>query len=266
MSDLIDSLAAELRAAERVVWLTGAGLSVASGIPPYRKSNEAVWSRFIMEWGTRRRLMAEPLAWWREFWLESHDLDPTKVHPNAGHEALTDIVTRRSGHLVVTQNVDDLHRRAGLVERQLIEIHGRHGLYRCTDGDCSHFREPLGPDAVDTDAIRAGAVPRCPACGEILRPLVLLFDERYDSHPFFRARDAFAAFEAADAIVFVGTSYSVGVTELALEAGKQSGALLVNVNVDPFQPDQGWLYRRVRVRDVLGRAEEVLPRLAAQLV
>jgi len=265
MSDAADSLAAELRPLGRVVWLTGAGLSVASGIPPYRKSSAAVWSRFVTEWGTQKRLMAEPLAWWRDFWLESHDLDPRKVHPNPGHEALTRIVAARPRHLVVTQNVDGLHRRAGLVDSHLIEIHGRHGLYRCTDGGCRHFAEPLGPEAVDDDAIRAGVVPRCPACGELLRPLVLLFDERYDSHPFFRARDAFAAFGEADAIVFVGTSFSVGVTELALETGQRTGARMINLNVDGFAPDQPWLWRRVRVHDVLGPAEELLPRLADRL-
>jgi NAD-dependent SIR2 family protein deacetylase len=263
MTAAIAALAADIRDATRVVWLTGAGLSVASGIPPYRRSSEAVWSRFILEWGTTKRFKADPLAWYRDFWLEAHDIDPTRALPNPGHHALTRIVTARPSDLLVTQNVDGLHGRSGLPAARLVEIHGRHGLYRCTDGGCVRFTDPI--EGIDVDAIRAGVVPRCPVCDAVVRPLVLLFDERYDSHPFFRAHDAFSAFGQADVIVFVGTSFSVGVTEMALESGQRRRARLININVEPFSHAESWRWLTLKMRDVLGPAEETLPLLADAL-
>ena len=263
MTTAIAALAAEIRDARRVVWLTGAGLSVASGIPPYRRSSEAVWSRFILEWGTTKRFKADPLAWYRDFWLEAHDIDPARAHPNPGHEALTRIVAGRPADLIVTQNVDGLHSRTGLPAERLFEIHGRHGLYRCTDGGCARFGDPI--EGIDVDAIRAGTIPRCPVCEAVVRPLVLLFDESYDSHPYFRAHEAFTAFGQADAIVFVGTSFSVGVTEMALASGQRHRSRLFNLNLEPFTHAEPWRWLTLKMRDVLGPAEELLPRLADAL-
>lgn len=257
-----DELTTTLERAERVVWLTGAGLSVASGIAPYRKSGEAVWSRFVTDWGTRARFLADTLAWWRDFWLAAHPLRPG-VAPNPGHVAVTELVRARGDDVIVTQNIDGLHARADAPRERLIEIHGRHGLYRCTDPACAVFEAPL--DEIDLSGLDAGTVPTCPACGAPLRPLVLLFDELYDSHPFFRAREAFATLEAADAIVFVGTSFAVGATELALAAGARRGSAMFNVNTDSFEPSGAHRYRRLPVRDVLGRAEEILPAIADRL-
>ena len=260
MHEGIESLAETVRAAQRVVWLTGAGLSVASGVPAYRASSEAVWSRFVTDWGTRRRFFAEPLAWWRDFWLKAHDIDPVRVHPNPGHHAIARLAQDRAGDLVVTQNVDGLHARTGVAPRQLVEIHGRHGVYRCTDTDCAGFEELAF--SVELSGLERGVVPTCARCGALVRPVVLLFDERYDSHPFYRSAEAFEALERCDAIVFVGTSFAVGVTEVALTRGMQRRIPMFNVNVAPFAHEEPWRWRRLQMVDVLGRAEVVLPEVA----
>ncbi|OGQ22349.1 MAG: hypothetical protein A2138_10500 [Deltaproteobacteria bacterium RBG_16_71_12] len=240
---------------ERLVWLTGAGLSVASGLSPYRKSGDAVWSRFITEWGTIERFHEEPAAWWREFWLKAHaDLAHGRpIAPNAGHEAITRMVAGRPEHLVVTQNIDGLHRKSGVPEQQLVEIHGRHDRFVCTRQGCARVSQPF--DAVDLSRVDEGVVPRCDACGEPLRPLVLLFDETYDSHPAYGMRQARRALNDAEVIVFVGTSFSVGITDYAVRAGRYAGARLINVNVEAVG-EPGFL-------NLLGPAEATLPALSA---
>lgn len=240
---------------ERLVWLTGAGLSVASGLSPYRKSKDAVWSRFITDWGTIERFHESPAEWWREFWLKAHaDLaHGPPIEPNAGHHAITRMVRSRPAHLVVTQNIDGLHRKSGVAEEQLVEIHGRHDRFICTRPGCARVLEPF--DAVDLSRLDEGEVPRCDVCAEPLRPLVLLFDETYDSHPAYGMRTARRALNDAEVILFVGTSFSVGITDYATRAGRYAGARLVNVNVEAVE-EHGFV-------NLLGPAEVTLPSLAA---
>lgn len=240
---------------ERMVWLTGAGLSVASGLSPYRKSRDAVWSRFITDWGTIERFHQSPAEWWREFWLKAHaDLALGRpVLPNAGHDAITRMVAARAAHLVVTQNIDGLHRKSGVPEEQLVEIHGRHDRFVCTRQECARAQQPY--QSVDLSKLDEGVVPRCQDCGEPLRPLVLLFDESYDSHPAYGMRQARRALNDAEVIVFVGTSFSVGITDYAIRAGRYAGARLVNVNVEAVE-EHGFI-------NLLGPAEQTLPALAA---
>lgn len=247
---------AKLAKSEHAVFLTGAGLSVASGIAPYRKSKDAVWSRFITEWGTIERFHENPAQWWREFWIKAHgplmgegSLDAVK--PNAGHDAITTLVKRNDEHLVITQNIDGLHRRAGVPEEQLVEIHGRHDRFVCTRDGCPRVLEPL--NRVDLNDLENGTFPVCDRCGAPLRPLVLLFDEMYDSHPVFQMRKARRALNDADIIVFVGTSFSVGITDYAVRAGRYANAMLVNVNVEPME-DPHWV-------NLTGPAEVILPLL-----
>ncbi|MCA9518891.1 MAG: hypothetical protein KC635_28340, partial [Myxococcales bacterium] len=158
----------------------------------------------------------------------------------------------------VTQNVDALHARSGVRAAQLIEIHGRHGLYRCTEAGCRGFFEPATDAEVDLAVVARGEIPTCGVCGAPVRPLVLLFDETYDSHPFYRADEAFRALERADAIVFVGTSHAVGVTEIAQQMAARRRIPAFHVNIAPYE-HQG--FGRAAMIDVIGRAEELLPRL-----
>lgn len=253
----LESLAWHIRAAAHVVWVSGAGLSVASGISPYRMSNDALWSRFSTEWATRRKLQEDPGAWYREFWCPGHGAALSGKLPNPGHEALARIFAARPHDVMITQNIDGLLARAGLDEGRLLEVHGRFGVYRCTDPFCERFERTFGPDEIDLRSAEAGHLPACDVCGDLIRPLVLLFDENYLSHPFFQGRRAFTELERADVLCFVGTSFAVGVTAAALEAGRNRGAILVNVNTDTIDIEG--------VHEVNGPAEQLLPALAALL-
>lgn len=246
--------AERLRACERIVWLTGAGVSVASGIAPYRRSVGAVWERFTTDWGTIARFRRDPLTWWSEYWFKAHgSLAAGGYEPNAAHVALTQAFLRRPDDVLVTQNIDGLHRAAGVPEERLFEVHGRHDRFCCTNMRCQGFREPFPSVVLDV-----GIAPRCTRCKAPIRPVVLLFDEEYASHPLYRWDEAKRAIKRADAIVFVGTSFAVGVTKYALErATDHIRPFLVNINVEPLDQSP--------VSDLCGRAEDVLPALAEAL-
>ncbi|MFO0599483.1 MAG: Sir2 family NAD-dependent protein deacetylase [Myxococcaceae bacterium] len=264
MDSKVSELARTFRDARRVVFVCGAGMSVASGVRAYRSGPGAIWSEMVLEWGTFQKFTDDPAAWWREFWLKAHG-DVLKleheVKPNAGHAALVAFMAKSAQHLVVTQNIDGLHRRAGHPEGQLIEIHGRHDRFICASGGgCEGVDHPV--DRVDLSGVDAGRFPRCPRCDAPMRPNVLLFDEAYDSHPAFQAHRARKALNDADVLAFVGTSFSVGITSYAVHCAQVSGATVVNVNVEraPFETVGGG---GSEVLNVLGRAEELLPALLA---
>ncbi len=248
----VESLAKQLMQARRVVFLCGAGLSVPSGIRAYRSGPNAIWDENVTTWGTLEKFRADPVAWWRDFWLVSHGDLFRKVQPNAGHLALAAAMGRCADDLVVTQNVDGLHRQAGHPEGQLIEIHGRHDRFICSsDGSCPGVDEAVS--SVDLSQLAQGVVPTCGHCGEAMRPLVLLFDELYDMHPAFQARRARKALNDADVLVFIGTSFSVGITSYAVRCADVSGALTINVNLEPAPLG--------KMMNLLGSAELLLPRL-----
>lgn len=255
MHDL-DRVARAVADSKRVVYLTGAGLSVASGIAPYRKSKDAVWANFITDWGTAEKFHEDPLRWYREFWLKAHPslADAREVKPNAGHDALTSLVDR-FGHGIITQNIDGLHRKSGAPADKVIEIHGRADTFVCSNPSCR--KHNVAVTGFDLRSIADGELDECEMCGAPLRPLVLLFDEHYDSQPFYRAREARHWLNDAEVVVFVGTSFSVGITALALQAARYANALLVNVNVDAVDD------AALGFVNLLGPAEVTLPKLAA---
>lgn len=118
------------RSGSNVLCITGAGLSAPSGIATYRSAINGVWSKYIVEWGTRRRFLRDPDKWWNEFWLRSHYTSEfLRAQPNAGHEALTALASASSLR-VVTQNIDRLHNRSGLQRDLLVEVHGALGQFK----------------------------------------------------------------------------------------------------------------------------------------
>ncbi len=253
-ADDLATVAKRLRAAKRVVWLTGAGISVASGISPYRHSKDAVWANFITDWGTAAKLMASPLTWYRQFWLQAHPslkFGAPAVFPNPAHVALTKLLRARPQHTLITQNIDGLHVDSGAPRDRIAEIHGRADTFVCTNKNCAMARTPIS--SVSLKGIDEGDVPECEHCGAALRPLVLLFDEYYESQPFYRARDAREWLNDGDVIVFVGTSLSVGITAMAVHAAQASGAQMINLNLDTAELP-GAL-------NLLGKAEVTLPAL-----
>ena len=245
---------------------TGAGVSLASGIPTFRGSDPgAVWKRDVTELGTRRYFQEDPVGSWR-WYMERFDR-VLAARPNAAHEALVDLErwqTARGGDfLLVTQNVDPLHERAG--SERLVKVHGSADRVRCSRVGCAHGA-PSGSLARDEAALagfrrepRREHLPACPACGSLLRQHVLWFDEHYGEHDDYQIGRVLEAADRGGVVLFVGTSFSVGITDLLLQAAWRSGAAALAI--DPSPPPRG----QPGVRYLAAAAEELLPAVVAGL-
>ena len=220
-----------------LVVVTGAGVSLASGIPTFRGTDPgAVWKRDVTELGTNRYFEEDPAGSWS--WYTSRFDIVLDKQPNPAHLALAAIerwqVARGGQFLLVTQNVDPLHERAG--SERLVKVHGSADRVRCSRRACVHGapRGSLPRADIDMRAFEAepaaGNVPRCPSCGSLLRQHVLWFDEFYDEHRDYQWDRVVDAAQTMDACLFVGTSFSVGVTDLFLRGGLMTGRHLLAID------------------------------------
>jgi NAD-dependent deacetylase len=265
LSRLVDVLADPNRS---LLVVTGAGVSLASGIPTFRGSDPgAVWKRETTEIGTAEYLERDPVGWWR--WVLTLRDTVLDAEPNAAHHALAALEEWHGGRsgggfLLVTQNIDLLHERAG--SRLLVKVHGTADRLRCSVFGCEHGAPAGSLLASDFDLERLRRepcvehLPRCPRCRAVVRGHVLLFDEYYDEHRDYQFDRVRLELEQMDVVLFVGTSFSVGVTELALRAAW--ARRLPAFSVDPGGHPAPLGPQIVRVDEP---AEEALPRLCRQL-
>ncbi|MDO1527262.1 NAD-dependent protein deacetylase [Fulvimonas sp. R45] len=244
-------LAAFVAAHPRLFVLTGAGCSTDSGIPDYRDADGG-WKRaqpvtfqaFMGEERTRRRYWARSLVGWRRF---------GRAEPNGTHHALARLEARGRLSLLVTQNVDGLHQRAG--SRAVVDLHGRLDQVRCMGCELRLPRvdfqlELIGRnpgwatleagDAPDGDADLEGLdfdrfdVPPCPRCGSVLKPDVVFFGENV---PRERVARAMQALEQADAMLVVGSSLMVFSGYRFAHAAAKAGKPVAAVNLGRTRAD-----------------------------
>ena len=254
-----------------IVFLTGAGISAGSGIPTFRGA-EGYWrvgSRNFQptEMATAQAFARMPEEVWR--WYLYRRGVCRAAAPNAAHLALVDLERRLGERFVlVTQNVDGLHLRAGSSPARTYQIHGNIDFCRCARG-CQPAVRPL-PEAIPDNwakerrltTAELGAL-RC-ACGEWLRPHVLWFDESYDE-PLFRYLSALRAAEVAAALVVVGTSGATTLPARMCEIVAARGAPLVVVDPEPTvfselaERSAGGTFLR-------GTASAIVPSLIEELV
>lgn len=220
-----------------LVVVTGAGISVASGIPTFRGTDpDAVWKKDVTELGTYRFFREDPVGSWR--WYLERFSKVQGAAPNPAHRSLVDLErwhTARGGRfLLVTQNIDTLHRQAG--SERLVEVHGRADRVRCATPGCRHGA-PTGSlprDEVPIDRFLAdpseATLPRCPVCGDVLRQHVLWFDEYYGEHQNYGWPRVQEAASGADFMLFVGTSFAVGVTEMFLQQGYRRQVPMLSID------------------------------------
>jgi len=249
-----------------ILVVTGAGISLASGIPTFRGQDPgAVWKKDVTELGTFHYFQQDPVGSWR--WYLSRFERTAGAKPNPAHVALVALenhcASKGGQMLLITQNIDGLHRLAG--SRNLIEVHGRADSVRCPRHGCAHGA-PEGslPRAeFDLDKFLAepssATLPRCPRCQTVMRQHVLWFDEYYDSHRDYQWPRVLEAAASCEAVLFVGTSFSVGVTDLILHAALERSAPVFSIDpAAPAAPSHRVLSLRVR-------AEEILPALCVRL-
>jgi NAD-dependent deacetylase len=230
-------------AAQRVVVLTGAGISTDSGIPDFR-GPDGVWTRDpeAEKYSTIDHYLADADLR-RRAWQRRMDNPAWTAEPNDGHRALVDL--ERSGRLalLVTQNIDGLHLHAGNSPERVVEVHGTIRSATCV---VCRWRGPMGPVL---DRIRAGeADPACERCGGVLKSATVFFGESLDERDIGRAFDAASA---AEVLVCVGTSLQVYPVAQMVPLALAGGGDVVIVNGEPTPFDDAALCVRGSISEVL---------------
>ncbi len=249
-----------------ILVVTGAGISLASGIPTFRGTDpDAVWKRDITELGTLRYFREDPVGSWH--WYMTRFNKVLGAKPNAAHDALVTLerwqLARGGRYLLVTQNVDTLHRAAGA--KELVEVHGSADRVRCPVDGCRNGapRGSLPRSDYDLQPFlqeqTLDKLPRCPECGEILRQHVLWFDEYYTGHDDYQWNRIQAAASAMSLLIFVGTSFAVGVTDMFVQHAQLTRVPIFSIDPGGAPPP----YPKIQV--LQAKAEELLPAVCSHL-
>ena len=208
--------AALLRQGRRAVALTGAGISVESGIPDFR-SPDGLWSRFDPgEYAHIRALRANPAKVWTML-REMEELI-SRARPNPAHLALAELEARGILLGIITQNVDNLHQAAG--SKRVVEYHGNALRFRCDLCKAPHPRENL--DFKHT--------PLYCRCGGLIRPDVVFFGEAI---PPAAQAEAEVLARGCDLLLVIGTSGEVAPASYLPYTARESGAIIVENNLKP---------------------------------
>ncbi|GAB4291733.1 MAG: NAD-dependent protein deacetylase [Myxococcota bacterium] len=240
------------RAAEMIfhsgggVALTGAGISVPSGIPDFR-SPGGVWEKYdIYEYGTIQAFLSNPQKVWKLF--KEFDSLISAAKPNNAHIALAELEERGFIKGVITQNIDGLHHKAG--SKMIVEFHGN-----CLRLHCVRCGFALGRE--EYPAEDDGLIPTCPECDQPLKPTVVLFGEQIPSDSISAA---LSLTDAANVFVVVGTSASVAPASLYPELAFNRGIPVIEINMEATH-----LTERVATISILGDAAEILPKLVGEI-
>jgi NAD-dependent deacetylase len=252
--EIASPLLERLRAARRVMALTGAGVSAESGIPTFRGANGGFWGRYDPhDLASRSGYEGNPQRAWA--WYAMRRAEARSVEPNPAHYALARLGAYYPDFTLVTQNVDGLHERAG--SRDVIELHGNLAQVKCLLEDTPvTWEDPLDALAVTEEMMDRGEwpeVPRCPQCNGLLRPDVVWFGELLPAIAFARAE---IAAQDCQICFVVGTSAEVYPAAGLPETARKCGALIVEVN-----PEETSLSRWADL-SLHGPAGVILPTLA----
>lgn len=220
MEEIEAAVEAILRA-RYVVALTGAGVSVESGIPPFRGPG-GLWTRFgEPDMRGFERFKADPKGWW-ERRLRGVSRPGglgealRRARPNPGHYALAELERMGILRALITQNIDNLHFQAG--SRNVIEIHGNAYKLRCVSCHSRFDRESFRIEEIP---------PRCPLCGGLIKSDTVMFGEPIPPDVLRRCYDETAK---CDCMLVIGTSGVVYPAASLPIAVKQSGGVLIEVN------------------------------------
>jgi NAD-dependent deacetylase len=220
-------LAALIVSSERVVALTGAGISVPSGIPDFRTPGSGLWTKVDpMTVATIDAFHRDTKRFWDFYRPRFHDL--ADKEPNPAHEALAELERRRLLQAVITQNIDRLHRKAG--SREVIEVHGSIDTASCTSCAATYRLEEVEA-LFDDDGIAT-----CAVCAGKVKPDVVLFGELLPADAMARAEELCAS---ADLLLCVGSSLEVhpvaGLPELTL--GRGGRIAIITKSSTPYDRD-----------------------------
>jgi NAD-dependent deacetylase len=235
------------RRSQRAVALTGAGISTPSGIPDFRSPHSGLWENadplaVASIYGFRQN----PAAFYR--WVYPLVRLSHVAQPNPAHESLARMETLGKLKAVITQNIDNLHTRAG--SRVVHELHGH-----MREATCIHCFEVYDAQPIMEKFLQDQAIPRCSQCGSVLKPNVILFGEQLPFRAFQAAQEAA---RRCDLMLVVGSSLEVAPAgDLPLLAVR-NGAKLVIINLDPTHLDSAATVLHADAAEVLPQIVDCL--------
>jgi NAD-dependent deacetylase len=236
-----DALKAHIQTAQSVCALTGAGISAESGVPTFR-GEEGLWKKFKPEeLANFQAFIRNPNLVWE--WYAYRRKLIHDVKPNPGHYALVELERRVKEFTLVTQNVDNLHRRAGNLS--VVELHGNIERSYCIE---------CGATVPEFNLDSPSGAPHCEKCGGLVRPDVVWFGEMLPGEAFSRAEKAA---RQCDLFLCIGTSAVVYPAASLPYVALDHGAFVVEINREPTE-----LSAHVH-ETLLGAAGEILPQLVS---
>lgn len=238
-----EGLLSTLSRSSDVVVFTGAGISAESGVPTFR-GNEGIWTKFKPEeLASMNAFLRNPELVWE--WYAARKTIIAGVQPNPGHYALVEMEKHFTSLTIITQNIDNLHRRAG--SKNVFELHGNIERNYCITCATPYTNEFV--------TAKSTGAPRC-TCGGMIRPDVVWFGEMLPEDEWNGAEKAC---QRADVLISVGTSGVVyPAAALPMEA-KRNGALIIEINPEPTPLTE------YADEFLQGNSGEILPRLLDQL-
>jgi NAD-dependent deacetylase len=231
----------------RVLVLTGAGVSAESGIPTFR-GKDGYWRKVDpTKLATPEAFEKNPQLIWD--WYRERRQRIRNAQPNAAHEAIAKLAQHGDEFLLVTQNVDDLHARAGVSPEKMVQIHGNIFVTRCSRCDFS---------VLELDEEQQ-EIPRCANCDALMRPGVVWFGEQLPWRELQRVEN-FLYRGLCDLVIVAGTTATFGyIIDWALRANRSGGELIeINPEETPLS--------RFATRRVREPAAIALPRLVDQMI
>jgi NAD-dependent deacetylase len=218
----LEEFAAQIRSCRNIVFFTGAGISTESGVPDFR-SPGGVWAKYQPVYF--QDFIASEAARIQHWRLKKATYELFKtVKPNLGHYAIREFEQRGQLLGLITQNIDGLHKLAGVSEQKLVELHGTDRLITCLG--CDKCFEPA---SLYENLPEEFSPPNCDACGGFLKSANISFGQPMPAEPMRRAQ---AWTEAADIFIVIGSSLQVQPAASFPVIAKRCGALLAIVNRD----------------------------------
>ncbi len=212
-----NALIEQVRIAQHITVLTGAGISAESGVPTFRDAQSGLWAQYDpQELATPQAFQTNSQLVWN--WYQWRRALISQVSPNPGHFALAEMQAISHQITIITQNVDGLHQQAG--SQNVIELHGN--IFRDKCFDCNTPIEAVSPATKE--------ISRCTSCGGLARPDVVWFGEILHSDNLSMALDA-----AHNCSLFlsIGTSSAVQPAASIPVIARENGAVLVEINPKP---------------------------------
>ena len=256
----------------RVFVITGAGVSAESGVPTFR-GKDGYWRNLDpIKLATPEAFARDPELVWQWYCERRHRI--RNAQPNAAHEAIANLAQHAGEFLLVTQNVDDLHERAGLAKAEMVQIHGDIFVTKCSRCDLSYAgsggsAEPPDARAGEPESGRLRSIaptsendvnfPPCTKCGALMRPGVVWFGEPLPLREIERVEN-YLQRDPCDVVIVIGTTATFGyIIDWALRASRRGGALIeVNPEETPLS--------RFATRLVREPAAVALPGLVDQMI